>query len=178
MVMFLSSSFLNLTVCTPDIAFTTVDLPCATCPIVPMLIVACLAIISGDKGVSTDISKFSGSGCSGSSGLVISASGSGWELFLSADLGLSRISSSSISSLSLSWPLVASNGGDPGSESSSEGISPLVAIVATVGRKCCACFRSLSSVSFSFGSVVDGRNVVKLPSRAKSPLLTKSPSGK
>ena len=34
-VMFRTSSFLNLTVMTPDIAFTTVDLPCATCPIVP-----------------------------------------------------------------------------------------------------------------------------------------------
>jgi hypothetical protein len=30
-----SSSFLNLTVWTPEIAFTTVDLPCATCPMVP-----------------------------------------------------------------------------------------------------------------------------------------------
>ena len=34
-VIFRTSSFLNLTVMTPDIAFTTVDLPCATCPIVP-----------------------------------------------------------------------------------------------------------------------------------------------
>ena len=30
-----SSSFLNRTVCTPEMAFTTVDLPCATWPIVP-----------------------------------------------------------------------------------------------------------------------------------------------
>jgi hypothetical protein len=30
MVMFLSNSFLNRTVCTPDMALTTVDLPCAT----------------------------------------------------------------------------------------------------------------------------------------------------
>lgn len=50
--MFLSSSFLNLTVCTPEIAFTTVDLPWATWPIVPMLIVACLLITSGDRGVN------------------------------------------------------------------------------------------------------------------------------
>lgn len=35
MVMFLSSSFLNLTVCTPEIAFTTVDFPWATWPMVP-----------------------------------------------------------------------------------------------------------------------------------------------
>lgn len=100
MVMFLSNSFLNLTVCTPDMAFTTVDLPCATCPIVPMLIVACLAMISGDRGVRADTSRVSGLGCSGSSGLAISASGSNRELFLSADFGLSRVSSSSISSLS------------------------------------------------------------------------------
>lgn len=100
MVIFLSSSFLNLTVCTPDIAFTTVDFPCATCPIVPILIVACLAIISGDSGVRADTSRSSGLGCSGSSGLSTSASGSIRELFLSADLGLSRDSSSAISSLS------------------------------------------------------------------------------
>jgi hypothetical protein len=30
----------NHTVCTPEIAFTTVDLPCATWPMVPMLMVA------------------------------------------------------------------------------------------------------------------------------------------
>ena len=35
MVMFLSSSFLKRTVWTPEIAFTTVDLPWATWPIVP-----------------------------------------------------------------------------------------------------------------------------------------------
>lgn len=35
MVMLRSSSFLNLTVWTPEMAFTTVDLPCATCPMVP-----------------------------------------------------------------------------------------------------------------------------------------------
>lgn len=38
--------------CTPEIAFTTVDLPWATCPIVPMLMVACLLMISGDRGVN------------------------------------------------------------------------------------------------------------------------------
>lgn len=47
-----SSSFLNLTVCTPEMAFTTVDFPWATCPIVPIFIVACLLITSGDKAVS------------------------------------------------------------------------------------------------------------------------------
>lgn len=35
MVIFLSNSFLKRTVCTPDIAFTIVDFPCATWPIVP-----------------------------------------------------------------------------------------------------------------------------------------------
>lgn len=50
--MFLSSSFLNLTVCTPEMAFTTVDFPWATCPIVPILIVACLDITSGDRADS------------------------------------------------------------------------------------------------------------------------------
>jgi hypothetical protein len=34
-VIFRTSSFLKRTVMTPDIAFTTVDLPCATCPMVP-----------------------------------------------------------------------------------------------------------------------------------------------
>lgn len=34
-VIFLSNSFLKRTVCTPEIAFTIVDFPCATCPIVP-----------------------------------------------------------------------------------------------------------------------------------------------
>lgn len=50
--MFLSNSFLNRTVCTPEIAFTTVDFPWATCPMVPMFIVACLDITSGDKADS------------------------------------------------------------------------------------------------------------------------------
>ncbi len=49
-VMFLSSSFLNRTVWTPEMALTTVDLPWATWPIVPMLIVACLEMTSGDRG--------------------------------------------------------------------------------------------------------------------------------
>lgn len=35
MVMFLSSSFLNLTVWTPEMALTTVDFPWATWPMVP-----------------------------------------------------------------------------------------------------------------------------------------------
>lgn len=36
MVIFRTNSFLNRTVCTPEMAFTTVDFPCATCPIVPV----------------------------------------------------------------------------------------------------------------------------------------------
>jgi len=35
MVIFLSNSFLNRTVKTPEMAFTTVLFPWATCPIVP-----------------------------------------------------------------------------------------------------------------------------------------------
>lgn len=38
MVMLRSSSFLKRTVWTPDIAFTTVDFPWATCPIVPEMV--------------------------------------------------------------------------------------------------------------------------------------------
>lgn len=37
--------------CTPDMALTTVDLPCATWPIVPMLSVAWREITSSDSGV-------------------------------------------------------------------------------------------------------------------------------
>ena len=55
--MFLSNSFLNRTVWTPLRALTTVDFPCATWPIVPILIVACLEITSGVRGVSFDESK-------------------------------------------------------------------------------------------------------------------------
>ena len=43
-VIFLTLSCLNLTVLTPDTALTTVDFPCATCPTVPTLRVACLLI--------------------------------------------------------------------------------------------------------------------------------------
>lgn len=56
MVIFLSSSFLNRTVCTPEIALTTVDLPWATWPIVPILMVACLEMTSGESGVSVFMS--------------------------------------------------------------------------------------------------------------------------
>ena len=55
-VIFLSSSFLKRTVCTPEIALTTVDFPWATWPIVPTLIVACLEITSGERGVNFAIS--------------------------------------------------------------------------------------------------------------------------
>ena len=47
-----SSSFLKRTVCTPLIALTTVLLPCATWPIVPMFTVAWREITSGVSGVS------------------------------------------------------------------------------------------------------------------------------
>ena len=55
MVMFLTFSSLNLTVCTPEIALTKVDLPWATCPIVPRLMVAYREITSGDNGFSSPI---------------------------------------------------------------------------------------------------------------------------
>lgn len=60
-----SCSFLNRTVCTPEMAFTTVDFPWATWPMVPMLMVACRAIISGVNGESVEVSMVEGSGCSG-----------------------------------------------------------------------------------------------------------------
>lgn len=56
MVMFLSNSFLKRTVWTPEIAFTTVDFPWATCPMVPMLMVACREMTSGERGVSFEMS--------------------------------------------------------------------------------------------------------------------------
>lgn len=56
MVMLRSSSFLKRTVWTPEIALTTVDLPWATWPMVPMLIVAWREITSGDSGVNVAIS--------------------------------------------------------------------------------------------------------------------------
>lgn len=48
--MFRIFSFLWRMVLTPDTALTRVDLPCATCPIVPTFNVAYLDIISGVKG--------------------------------------------------------------------------------------------------------------------------------
>lgn len=56
MVMLRSNSFLKRTVWTPEIAFTTVDFPWATCPIVPMLMVACREMTSGESGVSFEMS--------------------------------------------------------------------------------------------------------------------------
>lgn len=44
---------------TPEIALTTVDLPCATCPMVPMLIVAWRLMTSGVNGVNVDGSSVS-----------------------------------------------------------------------------------------------------------------------
>lgn len=55
-VIFRSNSFLKRTVCTPEMALTTVDFPCATWPIVPMLMVAWREITSGDSGVKLLIS--------------------------------------------------------------------------------------------------------------------------
>jgi hypothetical protein len=43
----------------PETARTRVDLPCATCPIVPMFIVAYLEMISGFNGVIRAGSKLS-----------------------------------------------------------------------------------------------------------------------
>lgn len=53
MVMLRSSSFLKRTVWTPEIALTTVDLPWATWPMVPMLMVAWCSMTSGDRGLSS-----------------------------------------------------------------------------------------------------------------------------
>lgn len=64
-----SSSFLKRTVCTPEIALTTVDLPCATWPIVPMLIVACREITSGESALSVFTSSLLRS-CTASCGCV------------------------------------------------------------------------------------------------------------
>jgi hypothetical protein len=53
--MFLNFSFDVFTVLIPEIALTTVDFPCATCPIVPILIVAYQEMTSGDNGVKLSI---------------------------------------------------------------------------------------------------------------------------
>lgn len=53
----LTYSSICLTVFTPDIAFTNVDLPWATWPIVPILIVAYLEIALKDSGVILAISE-------------------------------------------------------------------------------------------------------------------------
>lgn len=49
-VIFRTSSFLKRTVCTPDIALTTVDLPWATCPIVPVWSASALTV-SGQRSI-------------------------------------------------------------------------------------------------------------------------------
>ena len=54
MLLLLSSS-LNASVFFEDITLTRVLFPCATCPIVPILIVACLEIISGLRGFNSEI---------------------------------------------------------------------------------------------------------------------------
>ena len=76
-----SSSFLNRTVCTPEMAFTTVDFPCATWPMVPIFVVACLAMMTGDIAVRDLTSRSCGSGCSGKGGLETSGGGSGLDFF-------------------------------------------------------------------------------------------------
>ncbi len=62
MVMLRSSSGLVRTVLTPEMALTTVDLPWATCPMVPMLMVACFEMTSGVRAVSVDGSGMGWSG--------------------------------------------------------------------------------------------------------------------
>lgn len=57
MVMFLTNSFLNLTVWTPEMALTTVDFPWATCPIVPMLMVAWREMTEGESGLRAEVSE-------------------------------------------------------------------------------------------------------------------------
>lgn len=86
-----------------------------------MLIVACRAMISGDKGVSVDRSRSFGSGCAGSSGLAGSGRGAGRDDRLRADF-LSGLSSSSASTL------VGFSSGEEGGDSSSEKF-PFVAIL-------------------------------------------------
>lgn len=56
MVILRSNSFLKRTVCTPEMALTTVDLPCATWPIVPILMVACREITSGESADNFEMS--------------------------------------------------------------------------------------------------------------------------
>ena len=56
MVMFRTSSFLNRTVMTPDIAFTTVDFPWATWPIVPAIALSARAAPSGRGLTEVDCS--------------------------------------------------------------------------------------------------------------------------
>ena len=56
-VQYLLFNATDLTVCTPERALTTVLLPWATWPMVPMLIVACREITSGERGVSLATSR-------------------------------------------------------------------------------------------------------------------------
>lgn len=89
----------------------------------PIFIVACLAMISGVKGVSSSIFRSFGSGCSGRTGRSGCDGGKPVLLLLNIDLGGSLVSSGS--EISFSSP-----SGVPGLESSSsEGRSPLVAIL-------------------------------------------------
>lgn len=91
----------------------------------PMFIVACLAIISGDNGVSSFTFRSFGSGCSGSTGR--SGCMAGTPPLFSIDLGGSLVSSGSEMSFS-------SPSGVPGLESSSsDGKSPFVAMLGGCG---------------------------------------------
>lgn len=56
-MIFLTFYCLNLTVSTPEMALTTVDLPCATWPIVPMLMVAWRLMTCGEDGLSVGMSS-------------------------------------------------------------------------------------------------------------------------
>lgn len=56
--MFLSIYGLNLTVLTEEMALTTVDLPWATWPMVPMFRVACLLMTWGEEGVKLMMSSY------------------------------------------------------------------------------------------------------------------------
>jgi hypothetical protein len=51
-VRFLINSVLKVSVFFDEIALTSVLFPCATCPIAPIFIVACLEITSGVRGLS------------------------------------------------------------------------------------------------------------------------------
>lgn len=109
---------------------------------VPILIVACRAIISGVKGVRDLTSSLSGSVWSGRIGRITAGAGSLCEEVLRADLtGLSPISS-----ILSSKSFRASKLGDPGPESESESrsfpyLSPFAAILGGKAAVISNCFK-------------------------------------